>query len=124
MTIIKIDAAFEPDFLVSNKKSEVTLRLGISADTEKEHWCECDIVVNQPLSLAPDKPLNLGRTRVGILKKGRKVEKVIKLYMSPHLAPRDALVSITSYLYDEEGTIAERFDTSHTIKCEIAPPIR
>jgi hypothetical protein len=122
MAMVKIDMKFEPEVLANTTRSEITAKLTVSSESEKEHWCECDITVSPPLSLAPDKTLNLGRTRIGILKKGKKpLEKTVKIYMAPHMAKHDYLVNVTAYLYDEDGAIAERMDTSQAIRCEIAP---
>ena len=120
MTIAKIETRFEPESLKANRKNEAVMYLAVSSsDSGKAYWCECDITVNPPLSLAHDKELNMGRTRIGILKPGQKIEKQIKLFTRPNNFPDDYPVNVTAYLYDDEGAIAERIDHSEPIKCEV-----
>ncbi len=119
MSIARVETKFEPNVLKAKKRNEATLFLSLSAaDGQRIYWCECDIVVNSPLSLAHDKELNLGRTRIGILKQDRKIEKQVKLYTSPATLPDNYPVNITAYLYDEDGAIAERVELRQNIKCE------
>lgn len=119
MTIPKLETRFEPAVLKANKKNEATLHLTVISDGNSgNYWCECDISVMTPLSLAPDKELEAGRTRVGILRPNKKIEKQIKLYTRPNNFPDNYPVKITVYIYDEDGAIAERFEQSDIIKCE------
>lgn len=115
----KVETRFDPVSLKANNRNEATMFLSVSATNgSKIYWCECDIIVSPPLSLAHDKELNIGRTRVGILKPDHKLEKQVKLYTRPNNFPDNYPVSITTYLYDEEGVIAERIEQSELIKCE------
>jgi hypothetical protein len=119
MTIIKVSTRFEPLSLRANQRNEAMMYLSItSEDADKDYWCECDILVSPPLSLAPDKELNNGRTRIGILKPKSKIEKQIKLYTRPNNFPDAYPISITAYAYDEEGVIAERVAQDNNIMCE------
>jgi hypothetical protein len=114
-----VETKFDPISLKANNRNEATMFLSVSAAHDTNiYWCECDILVNPPLSLAHDKELNIGRTRVGILRPGKKLERQIKLYTRPNNFADDYPVSITTYLYDEEGVIAERIEQSELIKCE------
>lgn len=119
MTIPKLETRFEPEVLKANKKNEATMYLTVTSDGNQQHyWCECDINVNHPLSLAPDKELGLGRTRVGILRPNKRIEKQVKVYTRPNNFPDNYSVKITVYLYDEDGAIAQRFEQNEIIKCE------
>lgn len=119
MTIPKLETRFEPEVLAANKKNEATMHLTVtSGENQLNYWCECDILVSHPLSLAPDKELDVGRTRVGILRPNKRIEKQIKLYTRPNNFPDTYNVKVTVYLYDEDGAIAERFEQSEIIKCE------
>ena len=121
MPIAKVKVGFEPDILKGSNRSEFTLKLSVSApDATKEYWCECDIVANKPLTLAHDKDLHIGRTRVGILNSERTIEKQVKLYTMPGMSVEEYMVSVTTYLYDEDGAITERYDTSGIIRCEVS----
>jgi hypothetical protein len=120
MPAVEIETRFEPQSLKVNKRTEATMYLSVSAeDGHKTYWCECDISVKSPLSLAHDKELDLGRTRIGILKGKQKIEKRIKLYTRPNSYADTYPISITAYLYDEEGAIAERVVREEGIKCEL-----
>lgn len=119
MPNVKLETKFEPEVIKANKKNEITMHMSLSAaDGHKTYWCECDIIVSAPLSLAHDKDLNMGRTRIGILKPAKKIQKQIKLYTTPNTHPDYYPISITAYLYDEDGAIAERAEQSENIKCE------
>ena len=77
-------------------------------------------MVRAPLSLSHDAFLDKGRTRVGILGPARRnITKQVKLFASPSMSRNDYLVTVTTYLYDEDGTIAERQDTSEVIRCSV-----
>ena len=119
MPVARVEARFEPSALKANKRNEATLLLTLSStDSSKIYWCECDIVVNPPLSLAHDKELELGRTRIGILRPGKRIEKQVKIYSKPAVAMDNYPVNVTAYLYDEDGAIAERVESKQEIKCE------
>lgn len=119
MPLSKLQTKFDPSVLKAEKKNEATMYMTVSSqEQQKVFWCECDILVSHPLSLAHDKELNIGRTRVGILKPGKSIEKQIKLYTRPNNFPDYYQIGITVYLYDEDGAIAERVEHSESIKCE------
>ena len=89
------------------------------SESQKDYWCQCDILVNSPLSLGHDKELNAGRTMIGILRPDRRLEKQIKLYTRPNNFPDSYDINITAYLYDEDGAIAERLVQVEKIVCEV-----
>lgn len=119
MTTPILETRFEPATLKANKKNEVTMHISLSTsgDEKRSYWCECDINVQSPLSLAHDKELNIGRTRIGILNGKKKVDKQIKLYTRPNNFADTYPINITIYFYDEEGVIAERIEHNESIKC-------
>ncbi len=87
---------------------------------KKAYWCACEIQVKSPLSLSHDAFLDKVGMRVGILSPSKKsIEKQVKLFSTPSMSTNDYLITVTTYLYDEEGAIAERHDTSEVIKCEV-----
>jgi len=120
-----VKITFTPDIVDRRKANEINMGLEFSAPkADKEYWCECDIVVRAPLSLSHDTLLEKGRNRVGILGPGKKaIIKQVKLFSSPSMSSNDYLVTITTYLYDEEGTIAERHDTAEVIKSGITSTV-
>ena len=120
MPAVKIETRFEPGSLKVNRRGEVTMHLSISTeDGHKTYWCECDINVKPPLSLAHDKELDLGRTRIGILKGKQQYRKADTALHRPNSYADTYPVSITAYLYDEDGAIAERVVQEEGIRCEL-----
>ena len=118
MPVVSISARFEPEVLKAYTKNEATLYLSLkNAEDKKTYWCECEISVKAPLSLAGDKELGIGRTRVGILAPRGGKEKQVKVYTSSNNFPDDYNVGIIAYVYDEDGAIAERVEQNNSIKC-------
>ncbi|MEM3019758.1 MAG: hypothetical protein QW194_00330 [Candidatus Micrarchaeaceae archaeon] len=118
MPITNINVRFDPEKLKANARNEAMLVLGIeNTDSSKNYWCESEVSVKPPLSLAHDIELNMGKTRVGILKPLGKLEKKIKIYTRPNNFPDTYTVNITTYVYDEEGVIAERIESKASIPC-------
>ena len=118
MEKVEMSVGFEPEELKAYSKNEQYLILSLkSIDGSSSYWCECDVSVKPPLSLAHDKELNTGRTKVGIIKPGGMLGKRIRLFTMPNNMPDEYKVSITAYIYGEDGTIAERFDTSGSLPC-------
>ena len=118
--VVKVETKFDPPALKVNKRNEATMYITVGLEYgQKSYWCECDINVKPPLSLAHDKDLDLGRTRVGILKGKQKIEKQIKIYTRPNSYADTYPISITAYLYDEDGAIAERVVQEEGIRCEL-----
>ncbi len=120
MSIIKVEAKFEPAALRANRRNESVMNLSVSIeDNPKDYWCQCEILLNPPLSLAPDKELKAGRIMMGILRPGRKIVKPVKLYTRPNNFPDSYPIGITAYLYDEDGAIAERVELNESILCDV-----
>ena len=118
MSSVIIDAVFEPSSLKAYNRNETSMTLKFkNTDQSKYLWCECDVSVNSPLSLAPDTELGVGKVRVGLLKPGAGLEKSIKLYTRPNNFPDEYGLKITAFLYDEDGAISERQDKMITILC-------
>ncbi|MEM0201839.1 MAG: hypothetical protein QXR73_01530 [Candidatus Micrarchaeaceae archaeon] len=119
MPITNISVKFEPEKLKANARNESMLILVVeNMDESKDYWCESEVSVKPPLSLAHDIELNMGKMRVGILKPKGKLEKKIRIYTRPNNFPDTYNVNITTYVYDEEGVIAERVESKGTIPCE------
>ncbi len=116
---IKVDTRLEPVSLKANTIDEASLMLCVSAENDQRtYWCECDIKVKPPISLAHDRQMSEGRTRIGILNPGKRIERKVKVFTRRSSTPDDYPVSIVTYFYDEEGVIAERVEQKETVKCE------
>ncbi len=118
MNVVELNVDFEPQSLKSNMKNEffIILRLKNTTNTDN-FWCECDINVIHPLSLAQDKELAAGRTRIGIITGNETSEKRVKIYTRPNNYPDKYKIKITAYIYDKEGIIAQRIDREEKIEC-------
>ncbi len=115
---VNLDVIFKPEKLKMNAKNEAFLVLKFTnADNERIFWCETDVSVKHPLSLAFDKELDLGRTRVGILKPNKIAEKKVRIYTRPNNYPGTYSLNITAYIYDEEGVISERLERKAEVEC-------
>lgn len=114
-----MSAGVEPGTLKAYSKNEAYLVLSLkSADGTASYWCECDVSVKPPLSLAHDKELNTGRTKVGIIKPNGEIAKRIRLFTMPNNFPDDYSLSITAYIYGEDGAIAERIEKNESVPCK------
>ncbi len=119
MSITNIKMRFEPEKLKANARNEAMLILEVeSSDESKSYWCESEVSVKPPLSLAHDIELDMGKTRIGILKPKGKLEKRIKVYTRPNNFPDTYNVSATTFIYDDEGVIAERIESTGSVPCE------
>lgn len=119
MPITNVSMRFEPERLKANTRNEAMLVLRIeNSDGSKDYWCESEVSVKPPLSLAHDIELNMGKTRIGILKPKGQLEKKIKVYTKPNNFPDTYSVNVTTYVYDEEGVIAERVESKGSVPCE------
>jgi hypothetical protein len=116
---IQINANVEPNVLKAYSKNEAMLSMHFENKYEdKILWCECEIHVEKPLSLAHDKELLLGKTRIGIIKPRGTISKQVKLFTLPNNYPAEYNYSIILYAYDEDGAIAERQEYKNLVKCE------
>ncbi|MGC8495695.1 MAG: hypothetical protein ACP5RM_00265 [Candidatus Micrarchaeia archaeon] len=119
MPNIGINTSVEPSVLRAYSKNEATLSMRFeNGYDDKILWCECEIHVEKPLSLAHDRELLLGKTRIGIIKPRGSISKQVKLFTQPNNYPSDYNYSIILYAYDEDGAIAERQEYKSMVKCE------
>ncbi len=117
MDEMQVELEFEPDTLKAYAKNEAEMRIRISNKGAELLWCEADIGVVSPLSLAHDRELDMARTRIGIIKPGASVEKRVKLYTRPNNFPDDYKVHITTFAYGEDGAISQRMEKDGIITC-------
>ena len=118
MTNVEVKVDFSPSRLKAYAKNEVIATISVKNLSDvSTYWCECDVSVAPPLSLAHDSELALGRTRVGILKPKGIVRKQVKIYTRPNNYPDDYKMSVVSFAYDEDGAISERAEHRTHIPC-------
>ena len=114
---MKVKIYFEPEKLAAGKRGNGEIVMSLSNESDsKTFWCECDVHVDSQLSLAMDRDLNEGRTRIGIIKPGGVAEKRVRFYAKHGSIAGKDKVRVTSYAYDEDGAIYERGDTENEIE--------
>ena len=119
MAKMQVTVKFDPQTLKAYKRNDLAMHLEFNnVDDTKEYWCECEIAVKSPLSLALDRELDDGRTRAGIIGPGESRNKLVKLYTRPINFPDNYRVKITTFVYDDDGAIAERLEQTEDIVCE------
>ncbi|MGC8478572.1 MAG: hypothetical protein ACP5NE_01430 [Candidatus Micrarchaeia archaeon] len=117
MSEIEVDFEFKPATLKAYAKNEAEMGIKISNKGEELLWCEAEVGVVSPLSLAHDRELELARTRIGIIKQGGSAEKRVKLYTRPNNFPDDYKIKVTIFAYGEDGAISQRIDKESIIAC-------
>lgn len=118
MVNANITVLFDPEKLKAYAKNEASMDIVLTSASDQHYWCECEVFVKAPLSLANDKELSGAKLRIGILRPRGTKEKKIKLYTRPNNFPDPYNVNIVAYLYDEDGAIAERIEQNTDIMCE------
>ncbi|EET89784.1 MAG: hypothetical protein M1559_02825 [Candidatus Marsarchaeota archaeon] len=114
-----VEIGIEPEKLKAYRNNEINMSIAItSGDIKSSYWCECDVEVKPPLSLASDRELSTGRTRMGIIGPNGRIAKPIHVYTRPNNFPAEYELGVTAYIYDSEGTIAKRIDKKSTVICE------
>lgn len=119
MSNITISTNFNPKTIKANTTSEISMDIMIKLMDEKNsYWCESDIEIEEPLSLAPHKRLSKGRRRMGIIKSGSDISQKINIYSDSTNFPNEYNLKVITYVYGEDGTIVERIETPTTLSCE------
>lgn len=108
---------FTPIRLTSYQRNEVEMEVGVQNGGPQPLWIECDVKVPSAISLAPDRVLEGGRTRMGIALAGHSVSKKVKIYGGAASYPDDYKISLTFYAYGQDGTIAQRIDHHERLRC-------
>ncbi len=117
-----IDIDFTPRQLRAFSRNEAHMTINVKNLSANTYWCECEIMLMPPLSLANDSEMNSGRMRVGIIKPMGKMSKQVKVYTRPNNYPDDYKFSIVAFVYDEDGAIAERVEKKASIACASEVP--
>jgi hypothetical protein len=116
---IKVDIGFNPERIEAGKRGEGEVLIGLSnSSKDKLFWCECDVRIDPQFSLAIDRDLSEGRTRIGIIKPGGSANKRVRFYTKQGSYPGKYKVSVTMYAYDEDGAISERSDIDTELECK------
>lgn len=117
MSKVNLEVTFDPEKAKANSKNEITMALTLSAQEDRMLWCEVDILVKYPLSLAYDRELKAARSRLGLLMPGKTIEKKVKLYTMPNNPAGQYLVGVIAYAYGEDGVIEDRQQRKAELDC-------
>lgn len=109
---------FSPIRLAAYVRNEVEMELSVKNEGGEPRWVECDLIVPEAISLAPDRLLSKGRMRIGIVLPRERISKKIKIYGGASSYPDSYTLRLTFYGYGADGTIAERYDIKSELRCE------
>jgi len=94
------------------------MEISVRNEGAEPRWVECDVSVPEAVSLAPDRSLCKGRTRVGIALPKEKISKKVRIYGGASSYPDTYAIRLTIYGYGKDGAIAERYDIKSELRCE------
>ncbi len=115
---IEVRVRLEPPSIRPNIDREVAMSIELESKSESEpYWCECDVEVEPPLSLAPHKDLESGRKRLGIIKPKSGLSQRINIYADITSFPNNYTIKLITYVYDADGAISERLETLSELRC-------
>lgn len=118
MTNLSIKTILEPSALKAYSRNEASLSLEILNQNKQVLWCESEINVTSPLSLAFDYELNRGFVRIGIMESNKIKKKKVNLYTRPNNFPDDYKLNILFFVYDSDGVIFERIEHQVIVPCK------
>lgn len=118
MMALELTAHFSPLRLAAYMRNEAEMEVSVRNPGEQPLWVECDVKVPSALSLAPDRQLEGGRTRLGIALPGESASKKIKVYAGPQSYPDEYKIVLTIYAYGQDGAIASREERKEYLRCE------
>lgn len=109
---------FSPIRMLAYMRNEVEMEVTVKNDGDEPRWVECDLVIPEAISLAPDRMLSKGRMRVGIVLPRDSISKRIRLHGGPSSYPDTYAIRLTFFGYGKDGTIAERSEIRTDLRCE------
>ena len=113
-----IHASFFPIRLTAFVQNNVEMEITIVNNTEEIYWVECDVELPDPISLAQDRKLSKGRSRIGIVGPKGRVTNRIKVYGGASSYPEIYKLKLTAYGFDQQGVIHVRNSQSAKLRCE------
>jgi len=118
MVLFRIAPRFYPLRLNAFMRSEVELSVDLENLTDLTAWIECDVVLPEAISLAPDRTLSKGRLRIGIVDPKGKASGKCKIYASARSYPDRYPVQLIAYAYGRDGAIMGREEAKTELRCE------
>jgi len=118
MTLLKISSRFYPIRLNAFMRSEAELSIEVENTTDLTLWFECDVLLPDAISLAPDRSLGKGRLRVGIIDPRGKGTGKCKIYAGVKSYPDRYPIQLIAYAYGRDGAIIGREESKTELRCE------
>jgi len=118
MPTFHISTKFYPIRLNAFMRNEVELSIEIENTGNDPLWCECDVLLPDAISLAPDKDLEKGRLRVGIVNPTEIRTGKCKIYGSAKSYPELYPIKVVVYGFGKDGAITARDDKTVELRCE------
>ncbi|MDE1797781.1 MAG: hypothetical protein KGH63_00055 [Candidatus Micrarchaeota archaeon] len=116
--MLEVTAHFSPMRLTAYARNEAEMEVSVKNPGEQPLWLEADVKVPSAISLAPDRQLEGGRTRLGIALPGESVGKKVKIYAGPQSYPDEYKIMLTIYAYGADGAIVSREEWKEHLRCE------
>ncbi len=99
-------------------RSEVELSIEIENQGEQSCWVECDVIVPDAISLAPERELSKGRIRVGIINPSENLTGKCKIYSGAKTYPDVYDLKLVVYGFGKDGAILQRDEKKTELRCE------
>ncbi|MFA5382036.1 MAG: hypothetical protein WC356_02640 [Candidatus Micrarchaeia archaeon] len=116
--IIAVAASFFPIRLIAHTPNNIEMEIVVTNNTDEIYWIECDVELPDSISLAQDKKLLKGRTRIGIAKPKSKVFKRVKVYGDTNTYPDLYKIKLTAYGFNQESVIKTNATNIIKLRCE------
>ena len=113
-----IHASFFPIRLTAFVQNHVEMEITLINNTEEIYWVECDVELPDAISLALDRKLSKGRSRVGIVGPKGKVTTRVKIYAGASSYPELYKLKVTAHGFDQAGAVHLHNSKSVKLRCE------
>ncbi|MFH1448014.1 MAG: hypothetical protein ABIG39_04065 [Candidatus Micrarchaeota archaeon] len=114
----RVSPRFYPIRLGAYMQNNTELSIEIENTGEQPCWTECDVIVPEALSLAPDRELSKGRVRIGIINASETLGGKCKIYAGPKSYPDIYEIRLVLYGFGKDGVILQREEKKTEIRCE------
>jgi len=113
----QIHTSFYPIRLTAYARNEVEMEVALTNNGVQPLWFECDVKLPAAISLAPDKQLSSGRSRLGIALPGSLVKKKIRIYGGAASYPDTYRIMLTIFAFGSDGVIFSREERRADLRC-------
>ena len=115
--MLDIKTSFYPIRLRAHTRNETEMEITVSNNTPNPLWVECDVKMPEAISLAPDRQLAAGKTRMGIAMPSGKASKKIKIYAGASSYPDTYRIAMTVFAFGQDGVISYRQEARADLRC-------